>query len=97
MSSNADCDWQEALRFRPGRKVELKRQPGIFDTIASYDSMMVPPVSLVNDPIPRYPEELRLVCRPFISIRRLNQRYQLPTRYQARNLRDRANATPVTR
>lgn len=54
-------DWQEAIQFRPGQRVELKRQPGVFDTIAAYDPMMVPPISLKNDPVPRYPEELRLI------------------------------------
>ncbi len=105
MFFNADYDWQEALRFRPGQKVELKRRPGVFDTIAHYDPMMVPPISLVNDPIPRYPEELRLVYRPVTGINRLNHQHQLH-RYPACRLRDRqrlvsdhrANATePVTR
>ncbi len=52
---------QEALQYRPGEKVELKSQPGVFDMIAEYDPMMVPPIWLVNDPKPRYPEELKLV------------------------------------
>lgn len=57
-------DWEEAFKYRPGQKVELKAQPGTFDTICSYDAMMVPPVSLVNDPKPRYAHELRVVSHP---------------------------------
>lgn len=56
-----NVDRQESLEFRPGQKVELKNQPGVMDTIAEYDPMMVPPIWLANDPQPRYPEELTLV------------------------------------
>jgi len=61
MIFNNSSDWQEAIRFRPGQRVELKRQPGVFDTIVAYDPMMVPPISLKSDPVPHYPEELRLI------------------------------------
>jgi len=61
MVFNPTSDWQEAIQFRQGQRVELKRQPGVVDTIAAYDPMMVPPISLENDPVPRYPEELRLI------------------------------------
>lgn len=84
MLFDSDFDWQEALRFRPGQKVELKRQPGVFDTVASYDPMMVPPISLVNDPMPRYPEELRPVHRWIPTINRLNRQQRSQTRYSAR-------------
>ncbi|NET31250.1 MAG: hypothetical protein F6K19_04530 [Cyanothece sp. SIO1E1] len=56
-----DSDRQEAFQYRSGQQVALKHCPDTIDTIASYDPMMVPPISLVNDPIPRYPEELELV------------------------------------
>lgn len=58
---------QEALLYRPGQRVELKQRPGVVDTIAEYDPMMVPPVWLVNDPQPRYPEELNLLSQPSID------------------------------
>jgi hypothetical protein len=57
----ADVDWDEAFEYRPGQKVEFKAQPGTFDTIACYEPMMVPPIWLENDPIPRYPHQLRVV------------------------------------
>lgn len=56
-----DRENQEALEYRPGQRVELKQRPGVVDTILEYDSMMVPPIMLANDPKPRYPEELRLL------------------------------------
>ncbi len=51
----------EGAKFRPGQRVELKTNPGVADIIANYDPMMVPPITLVNDPHLRYPEELELV------------------------------------
>jgi hypothetical protein len=58
---NQDFDQQEALQYQSGTRVELKQRPGVVDIIAEYDPMMVPPIWLVNDPQPRYPEELTLV------------------------------------
>ena len=43
MTFDANIDWEEAFQYRPGQKVELKSQPGTFDTVASYEPMMVPP------------------------------------------------------
>lgn len=60
-SAFIDLDWQEADEFCPGTQVELKQRPGVVDTIAAYDPMMVPPIWLCNDPQPRYPEELQIV------------------------------------
>jgi hypothetical protein len=63
----AAATWSEAQEmaiYRPGQKVELKHSPGVIDTVIAYDPMMVPPVILVNDPHPRYPEELVLVAQP---------------------------------
>jgi hypothetical protein len=54
-------DWDEAFNYRPGLRVELKEQPGVCDTIASYEADMVPPIWLVHNPIPRYPHELRVI------------------------------------
>lgn len=57
----ADFDREEARQYRPGQMVALNASPGVVDTIAEYDPMMVPPIWLVNDPKPRYPEELTLL------------------------------------
>ena len=59
-----EFEQQEALLYHPGQRVELKQRPGVIDTIAEYDPMMVPPIWLVNDPQPRYPEELNLLSKP---------------------------------
>lgn len=56
-------DWDEAWEYQPGFTVELKSQPGTRYTIESYDSMMVPPVWLVEAPMPRYPHELKVISR----------------------------------
>lgn len=56
-----DFEQEEALQYHPGQRVELKQRPGVVDTIAEYDPMMVPPIWLANDPQPRYPEELNLL------------------------------------
>lgn len=61
MNFETAIDWDEAFEYLPGLVVELKAQPGVFDTIACYEAMMVPPIWLVNDPRPRYPHELRIV------------------------------------
>jgi len=68
MTFDANIDWEEAFQYRPGQKVELKSQPGTFDTIASYEPMMVPPVWLVKDPKPRYAHELRVISHPVKEI-----------------------------
>jgi hypothetical protein len=59
-----DFEQQEAIKYRPGQRVELKQRPGVVDIIVEYDPMMVPPIALANDPKPRYPEELLLVVTP---------------------------------
>ncbi|WP_242058701.1 hypothetical protein [Microcoleus sp. FACHB-SPT15] len=71
MSSNFcvdDLDQQEALRYRPGQRVELKANPGVVDVITEYDPMMVPPIWLANDPKPRYPHELSVLVKPMIGM-----------------------------
>ena len=60
-NTQADLERLEAYQYRPGQRVELKQRPGVVYTIAEYDPMMVPPIQLVNDPQPRYPEELNLL------------------------------------
>jgi hypothetical protein len=64
-----DFERQEALAYRAGTRVELNSCPGVVDTVAAYDPMMVPPIWLVNDPKPRYPEELTLLSRPVANVR----------------------------
>ena len=59
-----DLTIQEAQEYHPGQRVELKQRPGVVDVIAEYDPMMVPPIWLVGDPQPRYPEELILLSEP---------------------------------
>ncbi len=64
------ASWSESKEmtiYRPGQKVEIKRHPGLIDTIIAYDPMMVPPVILAIDPQPRYPEELTLIPIPGIK------------------------------
>jgi len=64
MGFDPNVDWEEAFKYRPGQKVELKSQPGTFDIVASYEAMMVLPIWLVNDPRPRYAHELRIISLP---------------------------------
>src|SRR4028118_1797606 len=66
--SDDDFDRQEALRYCPGQRVELKQRPGVVDVITEYDSMMVPPIWLANDPKPRYPHELNVLVKPMMGI-----------------------------
>jgi hypothetical protein len=66
--SDDDFDRQEALRYRPGQRVELKQCPGVVDVIAEYDPLMVPPIWLANDPKPRYPHELNMLAQPIMGI-----------------------------
>lgn len=61
MDFYTDLDWEEAWEYQPGFTVEIQSQPGVLHMIESYDPMMVPPVWLADDPMPRYPHELRVV------------------------------------
>lgn len=61
MNRQIEMDWDEAFAYRPGLLVERIAQPGTFDTIAQYEADLVPPIWLANDPIPRYPHELRII------------------------------------
>jgi hypothetical protein len=62
-----DFDQEEALKYHPGQRVELKANPGVVDVIAEYDPMMVPPIWLANDPKPRYAHELNLLPMPVLG------------------------------
>ena len=60
-----DFEQQEAWKYRKGNAVELKSRPGQIYIIEEYDPMMVPPIWLVDEPKPYYPEELNLRSHPF--------------------------------
>lgn len=62
-----DIEREEALKYQPGQRVELKSRPGAVDVIAEYDPMMVPPIWLANDPKPRYPHELNVLPKPVMG------------------------------
>lgn len=93
MIFETDFDHQEALKYRPGQKVELKHQPGMVDIIASYDPLMVPPIVLVSDPMPRYPEELQLLPTPALNRSWLG--FPGQTQYPACSLGDREASRKV--
>ncbi|HEY9805352.1 MAG TPA: hypothetical protein V6D04_02195 [Candidatus Obscuribacterales bacterium] len=95
MIFETDFDQQEALKYRPGQRVELKHQPGLVDVIVSYDPMMVPPIELASDPMPRYPEELHLLPMPALHHNWLS--FQSQTQYPACSLRDREASLKVNR
>lgn len=95
MIFETDFDQQEALKYRPGQKVELKHQPGMVDVIASYDPMQVPPISLVSDPMPHYPEELHILPTPALSRNWLS--FPGQTQYPACSLGDREASRRVNR
>lgn len=59
-----EFDQEEAIRYRPGQRVELKSNPGVVDIILEYDPMMVPSIWLANDPKPHYAHELNLLPMP---------------------------------
>lgn len=67
MDFHVDVAWDEAVTYHTGLQVELKSKPGVIDTIAEYDPMMVPPIWLENDPKPRYPHELRVVSQSWME------------------------------
>lgn len=56
---------KEAEEYRPGTPVELKDKPGRLYIVEEYDPMMVPPVWLVDEPKPHYPDELKLMSKLF--------------------------------
>ncbi len=84
-----DLDEQEALTYRAGHRVELKSRPGVVYIIAEYEPMMVPPIWLVNDPKPRYPEELTLIPKQVMCANWLNPGARRQTRSSAPQARSR--------
>jgi hypothetical protein len=67
MNTESAIDWDEIFEYLPGTTVELKSKPGVFYQIDFYETMMVPPIWLVDDPRPRYPHELTIVSRQNIQ------------------------------
>jgi hypothetical protein len=63
---------REAIKYRKGTPVELKQKPGIVYLIEEYDPVMVPPIWLVDDPKPHYPDELNLMSNLFCLLSRRN-------------------------
>ncbi len=63
MDWGTDGAWDEAWDYQPGFSVEIKASPGKLHIVESYDPMMVPPVWLADDPMPRYPHELKVISR----------------------------------
>lgn len=59
-----DLDWQEAFAYRAGTLVELRARPGRLAVVSAYEAMLVPPIWLHGDPMPRYAHELRIVTYP---------------------------------
>lgn len=63
MYPESPIDWDELFEYLPGTLVEQVDQPGKLDEIEGYETTLVPPIWLVDDPRPRYPHELRIVSR----------------------------------
>jgi len=63
MDWGMDSSWDEAWDYQPGFTVELKQSPGTLHIVESYDPMMVPPIWLADDPMPRYPHELTIISQ----------------------------------
>lgn len=89
MTLDTSVEWEEAIEYQPGQQVELKQRPGEVDIIADYDPMMVPPIFLLNDPKPRYPEELRLIPRLVSRMNWLQPQTYAIAQYPACQLSDR--------
>ena len=92
MASNFSADnfdQQEAFRYRPGQRVELKANPGVVEIIAEYDPMLVPSIWLANDPKPRYPHELNLLTQPVKGFNWLKLSNRKSVKHPVRLSRDR--------
>lgn len=68
MNVESAIDWDEIFDYLPGTVVELKNNPGVLHQIDYYEATMVPPIWLVNDPLPRYSHELQIVSRRDIKV-----------------------------
>ena len=90
-----DIEREEALRYQPGQRVELKSRPGVVDVIAEYDPMMVPPIWLTNEPKPRYPHELNVLPKPVLGSTWLNRAPRCELRHPIRQAR--SNRTTASR
>ncbi|MGK7954083.1 MAG: hypothetical protein AB4063_02255 [Crocosphaera sp.] len=56
---SSDIEEEEAHFYAKGTLVEIKGNPGQVYQIAEYDPMLVPPIWLENEAMPRYPHELQ--------------------------------------
>ena len=69
-----ELEIREALEYAQGTPVQIKDKPNSLYIVAEYDPMMVPPIWLVNDPIPHYPHELERIVDLFCPLENLPQR-----------------------
>ncbi len=69
-----ELEVMEALEYAKGTPVKLKNKPDQLYIVDEYDPMMVPPISLVNHPIPRYPHELERVVDLFCPLKTISQK-----------------------
>lgn len=65
MIKSENFEQKEAREYRKGIPVELKQNPGKIYFIEEYDPIMVPPIWLVDDPKPHYPDEINLKSNLF--------------------------------
>lgn len=59
---------REERQYSKGKWVELKAHPGRVYRIEEYDSSMIPPIWLENNPMPHYAHELNLLSHPDAEI-----------------------------
>ncbi|BFM41224.1 hypothetical protein [Synechocystis sp. LKSZ1] len=78
MPTDSPIDWDEMFEYLPGTMVELKAKPGVLYQIDCYETIMVPPIWLVDDPRPRYPHEMRIVSRQQVQACQLELQSLLP-------------------
>lgn len=68
MGNQSGIDWDEMFEYLPGTVVELVAQPGTPYVIDYYEAVMVPPIWLVGEPMPRYADELKIISRRAIQV-----------------------------
>ncbi len=68
MNNESGIDWDEMFEYLPGMIVELKKKEGVQYRIDYYEAVMVPPIWLVGDPMPRYAHELKIISRRAVQV-----------------------------
>jgi len=63
----------EAREYAKGTPVKLRSKPDRLYIVDEYDPMMVPPIWLVNDPMPHYPHELDRIVDLFCPLKGISQ------------------------